>query len=139
MLAYSITVWYAGCSALERRALQRVINSAQKIVGCPLPSVEDISNSRCLCRAKTILKDSTHPAHHLFDLLPSGRHYRSFTARTTKLKNSFFPRAIRTKHQQTVISMQCSYLPVQYSYLFILLFHYSSATYLCLWTIFYLY
>src|SRR4029434_1106619 len=45
---------------------------------------------------ESVLKDSSHPGHHLFTLLPSGRRYRSFRARTTRLKNSFFPTAIRT-------------------------------------------
>ena len=109
ILAYGITVWYAGCSAADRRALQRVINAAQKIVGCPLPSLEDISSSRCLNRARNIIKDSSHPAHHLFNLLPSGRRYRSIRARTTRLTNSFFPWAIKnSKHCQTVNTPHCA-------------------------------
>ncbi len=33
-------------------------------------------------------------AHSLFELLPSGRHYRALITRTTKHRNSFFPQAI---------------------------------------------
>uniref|UniRef100_A0A3P8SN94 Uncharacterized protein n=1 Tax=Amphiprion percula TaxID=161767 RepID=A0A3P8SN94_AMPPE len=40
--------------------------------------------------------DSSHPGSQLFDLLPSGRRYRCIKARTNRLKNSFFPRAITT-------------------------------------------
>ena len=36
ILSYCITASYAGCSAADRRALQRVINTAQKITGCSL-------------------------------------------------------------------------------------------------------
>ncbi|KAJ8366801.1 hypothetical protein AAFF_G00342340, partial [Aldrovandia affinis] len=36
----------ASCSAVDRRALQRVINVAQKTIGCSLPSLEDIFSSR---------------------------------------------------------------------------------------------
>ncbi|KAL6470157.1 hypothetical protein MHYP_G00212760 [Metynnis hypsauchen] len=32
---------------------------------------EDLFSSRCLSRAANILKDTFHPRHHLFDLLPS--------------------------------------------------------------------
>lgn len=35
-----------------------------------------------------------HPGHHLFALLPSGRRYRTVKTHTTRLLNSFYPRAI---------------------------------------------
>ena len=88
ILAYCITAWYAGCSAADRRALQRVINTAQKITGCSLPSLEDIASSGYLSRAGNIIKDSFHPSNHLFDLLPSGRRYRSHKSRTNRLSLS---------------------------------------------------
>ena len=37
VLTYCITAWYAGSSPADRTALQRVIGTAQKITGCPLP------------------------------------------------------------------------------------------------------
>lgn len=37
------------------------------------------------------MKDPTHPAHTLFNLLPSGRRYRSLHTKTARHKNSFFP------------------------------------------------
>ncbi len=36
----------------------------------------------------------SHPAHSLFELLPSGRRYRALSPRTTRHRNSFFPQAI---------------------------------------------
>ncbi len=36
-----------------------------------------------------------HPSHSLFQLLPSGRRYRSIRARSARLLNSFFPQAVR--------------------------------------------
>ncbi len=41
------------------------------------------------------MKDPTHPSHSLFQLLPSGRRYRSIRARSARLLNSFFPQAVR--------------------------------------------
>ena len=41
------------------------------------------------------LRDSLHPAHHLFELLPSGKRYKSIKTRTTRFVSSFFyPRGI---------------------------------------------
>ncbi|KAI5617008.1 gastrula zinc finger protein XlCGF28.1-like, partial [Silurus asotus] len=94
ILTSCVTVWYGSCSAAERKALQRVVKTAQRITGTPLPAMEDIQKKRCLRRARSILKDSSHPAHRLFTLLPSGRRYRCLRTRTSRLKNSFFPRAV---------------------------------------------
>ena len=38
VLTYCLGVWYAGSTAKDRKAVQRVINTAQKIIGCPLPA-----------------------------------------------------------------------------------------------------
>ncbi|KAK0139829.1 putative RNA-directed DNA polymerase from transposon BS [Merluccius polli] len=73
ILTYCLGVWYAGSTAKDRKAVQRIINTAQKIIGCPLPSLENISTSCCLRKIKAITGDPSHPAYSLFDLLPSGR------------------------------------------------------------------
>ncbi len=45
-------------------------------------------------RAQKITLDPSHPSHPLFELLPSGRHYRAPITRTARHKNSFFPQTI---------------------------------------------
>lgn len=36
IITYCIPVWFASCTAKEKRVLQRVINTAQKITGCEI-------------------------------------------------------------------------------------------------------
>lgn len=96
VLVYAVTVWYAGTTAADKARLQRVIRSAERITGCPLPPLDELASSRCLSRAKRIVEDHYHPGHHLFRLLPSGRRYQVTKCRTNRLKNSFYPWAIRT-------------------------------------------
>ncbi len=95
VLTSCITVWYGNCSAADRNTLQRTVNSAAKIIGAPLPSILDIFLARCSSKTNSIVKDPTHPSHSLFQLLPSGRRYRSIRARSARLLNSFFPQAVR--------------------------------------------
>ncbi len=95
VLTSCITVWYGNCSAADHKTLQRTVNTAAKIIGAPLPSILDIFLTRCSSKAKSIVEDPTHPSHSLFQLLPSGRRYRSIRARSTRLLNSFFPQAVR--------------------------------------------
>ena len=82
LLTYAVSVWHSSCTEGDRKRLQRVANVAQKSIGCPLPSLSTIYGSRCLSRARGILKDTTHPGYHLFNLLPPGRRFRSIYART---------------------------------------------------------
>ena len=69
ILSGCITAWYGNCSAHDRKALQRVVRSAQRITGC-----------NCL-----------------FTPLSSRRRgqYRCIKAGTERLKNSFYLKAIR--------------------------------------------
>ncbi|XP_058261704.1 uncharacterized protein LOC131363320 isoform X2 [Hemibagrus wyckioides] len=94
ILTGCITVWYGNCTVSARKALQRVVKTAQRIVGVPLPKIEDIYRKRCLSRARKIIKDFSHPANRLFALLPSGRRYRSLQTKTSRFRNSFFLTAV---------------------------------------------
>ncbi|KAM4552747.1 uncharacterized protein PAE49_016129 isoform 1-T1 [Odontesthes bonariensis] len=95
ILCSSITVWYPGASARDRHRLQRVVRSAEKVIGCSLPSIHDLHVSRTMGRAGRITANPSHPAHGLFEPLPSGRRLRSIRTRTSRHKNSFFPLAVR--------------------------------------------
>ncbi len=95
ILTGCITAWYGNSTAGNRRALQRVVRTARHIVGGELPSLQDIYTRRCTRKARRIIKDSSHPSHRLLSLLPSGRRFRSIRSRTSRLRDSFFPQAIR--------------------------------------------
>ncbi|KAK3563541.1 hypothetical protein QTP86_030952, partial [Hemibagrus guttatus] len=51
----------------------RIVRTAEKIIGVPLPSITDIYTTRCIRKANSIVDDPTHPSHTLFTLLPSGK------------------------------------------------------------------
>ena len=95
ILTYCMCVWFSSCTAAERKALQRVVNSAQRITGCPLPSLEELYATRCLKRATKISMDPSHPGNEHFVRLRSGKRFRTMAARTNRLKLSFFHRAIQ--------------------------------------------
>ncbi|TWW73490.1 hypothetical protein D4764_15G0008840 [Takifugu flavidus] len=95
ILTSSITVWYAGATARDRLRLQRVVRAAEKVIGCRLPSIQDLYISRTRRCAGRITADPSHPGHGLFSPLPSGRRLRSIRTKTSRYMNSFFPSAIR--------------------------------------------
>ncbi|KAM9568419.1 uncharacterized protein ACWYII_008827 [Salvelinus alpinus] len=109
ILTGCITAWYGNCSASERKALQRVVHTAQYITGAKLPAIQDLYTRRCQRKALKIVKDPSHPSHRLFSLLPHGKQYRSAKSRTERLLNSFYPQAIRLLNRNGVSPYQLAF------------------------------
>ncbi|KAJ8283676.1 hypothetical protein COCON_G00025260 [Conger conger] len=95
ILTSGITVWYGNTTMAERKKLQRVIKTAERIIGSDLPSMDTIYTQRCRRRAQCILKDK-HPAHTLFKWVDL-RHRRPVSIKTHRARfhNSFFPATVR--------------------------------------------
>ncbi|KAL3993233.1 alpha-1-acid glycoprotein 1 [Sarotherodon galilaeus] len=62
ILTGCITTWYGNSTAYNRKALQRVVRCAERIIGGELPSLQDIYRKRCLRKAGRIIKDSSRAA-----------------------------------------------------------------------------
>ncbi|KAK3539813.1 hypothetical protein QTP70_013299 [Hemibagrus guttatus] len=73
ILSSCITAWFGNCTVSDRKTLQRIVRTAEKIIVVSLPSIMDIYSTRCICKANNIVDDPTHPSHTLFTLLPSGK------------------------------------------------------------------
>ncbi len=94
VLCTLITVWFSSATKSDLRRLRRVIRTAERIIGTTLPSLQELYLSRVSKRAGKITQDASHPAHALFELLPSGQRYRALSTRMTRHRNSLFPQAI---------------------------------------------
>ena len=70
VLTFSITVWFGSITVKEKFRLNRVVNTASKIIGRSLPSLESLYQQRLLKRAGLISQDPSHPACDLFEPLP---------------------------------------------------------------------
>jgi gmma-aminobutyric acid receptor subunit gamma len=89
ILSGCIIAWYGNCSAHNRKALQRVVRSAQHITGGKLPALQNTYTTRCHRKAIKIVKDNRHPSHCLFIPLSSRRGGQySIKAGTERLKKS---------------------------------------------------
>ncbi|KAK3548937.1 hypothetical protein QTP70_021683 [Hemibagrus guttatus] len=94
ILTSSITVWFAAATARDKAKLQRVIHSAETVIGYSLPSLQELYISRSQRRAAKIAADPSHPGNELLQSLPSGKRLWSIRTRTLRHKNSFFPTAV---------------------------------------------
>ncbi|KAM6968604.1 thyroid peroxidase [Tautogolabrus adspersus] len=71
ILTFSLTSWFGNCKAAKQQQLNRIVKTARRIIGVPLPFLLETYNQRCARKASSIIKDSHHPSHKLFYLLPS--------------------------------------------------------------------
>ncbi|KAF7658914.1 hypothetical protein LDENG_00005940 [Lucifuga dentata] len=73
ILTSSITVWYAAATAKDKGRLRCIIHSAERVIGCNLPSLQDLYASRTRRRAgKIVLTPPTPDTSFL-------RHYKNAT------------------------------------------------------------
>ncbi|KAK3548065.1 hypothetical protein QTP70_004495 [Hemibagrus guttatus] len=71
VLTSSITVWFAAATARDKAKLQRVIHSAEKVIGCSLPSLQELYFSRSRRCAAKIAADPSHPnLEKVYDRVP---------------------------------------------------------------------
>ncbi|KAL0147668.1 hypothetical protein M9458_057025 [Cirrhinus mrigala] len=94
VLCTSITVWFSSATKTDLRRLQRIVRTAERIIGTTLPTLQDLYSSRVSKRVSKIILDPSHPAHFLFELLASGRCFRARTTKTARHRKTFFPQAI---------------------------------------------
>ncbi len=81
----------------DLRRLRRVVQTAERIIGTPPPPPAQSPGTVLIQSEQKSWKNHSgpsHPAHSLFELIPSGRRYRALSTRTTRHRNSFFPQAI---------------------------------------------
>src|SRR4029434_5418303 len=81
-------------TAKDKGRLQWIIQSEREDHRLRLPSLLDLFHSRTNMRACKIIADPSHPGHHLFQRLPSGRRIRAIKAKTSRQLKRFFPTAV---------------------------------------------
>ncbi len=79
VLCTSVTVWFSSATKSDLRRLRRVVRTAERIIGTTLPTLQQLYLSRVSKKTGKITLDPSHPAHSLFELLPSGRRYRALS------------------------------------------------------------
>ena len=94
ILTYNITVWYGNLSVKNRSTLARIVKLGSKIVGRPQLQLDKLYLLAMRRKASAVLADSSHPLNPDFELMPSGRRFRTVFARKNLYKKSFIPSAI---------------------------------------------
>ena len=94
VLTQSMIVWWGNATADDRKRISRIVRTASKIIGCQLPSLDELYLSRVKKRALSIVDDQFHPAHSLFQHMRSKNRFRSIKYGSNRTLQSFYPRAV---------------------------------------------
>ena len=97
ILTGSIMVWFGNMTDADRNSLSRVICTARRLTGVDLPDLREIFYCRMKSRIHKVIADPSHPAFTFFELLPSGKRYRSlgYSGMSARTSNSLYPTAVR--------------------------------------------
>jgi hypothetical protein len=95
VMSFAIICWFGNCSVESKYKLTRAIKICKKLGVQNAMPLEDIFNKCTLQRCKVIVNDEMHPLHACYNMLPSGRRWRSVKARTSHYSKSFVPSSIR--------------------------------------------
>ena len=82
-------------SVKNKNKLLRIVNLCSKIIGEPQRNLSDFCVRQIERKALSIISDPNHALNREFELLPSGRHFRSKKCSNNRHLKSFVPKAIR--------------------------------------------
>jgi hypothetical protein len=94
-MSFAIICWFGNCSAESKHKLTRTIKICKKLGVENAMPLDDIYYKCTLQRCKVIVNDEMHPLYACYDMLPSGKRWRSVKARTSRYLKSFVPSSIR--------------------------------------------
>lgn len=95
ILTFSFICWYGNLSVRSKNVLNRVVKVCSKIVGERQSSLNVLYEERAFRKAQVIVSDNSHGLSQYYELLPSGRRYRTPKFRLLRTKKSFIPMSIQ--------------------------------------------
>ena len=91
---------YGGLNVRNVSVLDRVVRVCGKVVGAQQKGMNELYASQVVRKARVIVNDGTHVLAKYFELLPSGRRYRTPKTTTQRTRKSFVPRAIELMNKR---------------------------------------
>ena len=95
VLCFSFICWYHNLGVKNKTNLQKIIRICSKITGEPQRAISQFCDQQTLRKAHMIVADKNHALNELFELLPSGKRYRTPMCKTNRRRSSFIPSAIK--------------------------------------------
>ena len=69
----SVAVWYNSASVMDKQQVDKIRKVAQKIIGSHFTTLNDIYDTKIMCKVKSVINDTSHPLYSCYQWLPSGK------------------------------------------------------------------
>ena len=93
VLTLSFICWYGSLGVRGKKVLNDVVNVCSKVIGKKQACMQDLYERRLKRKARQIAGDQSHVLAKFFELLLSGRRYRTVKGKSRLLK-TFIPRSL---------------------------------------------
>ncbi len=94
VLGYDISAWFGRIISVNKLKLKMITRMASKIIEIKQKSIDQLYDMAVRMKALAISGDTTYSQIYAFELLPSGRHYRTLKAIQVIYKQTFAPYTI---------------------------------------------
>lgn len=68
---FGVACWRSSISAADRKRLEKIINQASSVLGCPLDSVQTVGERRMTAKLSSLLDNDSHPMQDIITALSS--------------------------------------------------------------------
>ena len=93
VLTLSFMCWYGSLGVRGKKVLNDVVKVCSKVIGKKQACMQDLYERRLKRKARQVAGDQSHVLVKFFELLPSGRRYRTVKGKARLIK-TFIPRSL---------------------------------------------
>ena len=94
LLTTTFMCWYGNLGVKSKRVLSDVVNVCSKVIGRKQKGMQELYDMRVERKARKIVSDDSHVLAKYYELLPSGRRFRTLRAKS-RAQKTFIPRSIQ--------------------------------------------
>ena len=104
ILTFHIVTFYGHLTVKIKNRLNKIVNIATKLINLKQKSLNDLYQ-QAISKKKTrsIINDPTHPLHSCYEIMPSGKRYRTPAFKRQLYNKSFIPSAVRFLNSQKTL------------------------------------
>ena len=103
ILTFNIVTFYDHLTVKQKNRLNKIVNIATKLINLKQKSLNDLYQQAISKKSRSIINDPTHPLHSCFEIMPSGKRYRTPAFKRQLYNKSFIPSAVRFLNSQKIL------------------------------------
>ena len=101
ILTFNIVTFYGHLTVKQKNRLNKIVNIATKLIYLKQKSLNDLyQQAISKKKSRSFINDPTHPLHSCYEIMPSGKRYRTPAFKRQLYNKSFIPSAVRFLNSQ---------------------------------------